>query len=153
MKKIEIYTDGACRGNPGPGGYGAILIYGEHRRELSGGFAETTNNRMEILAAVAGLEALKEPCEVILRSDSSYLVNAVRKGWIGRWKRNGWRKADRNPVLNADLWKRLLALLDTHPAEFVWVKGHDPRRTIRIDGSAADRHDSHLDVTHLNHTL
>jgi len=124
MKKIEIYTDGACRGNPGPGGYGAILIYGEHRRELSGGFAETTNNRMEILAAVAGLEALKEPCEVILRSDSSYLVNAVRKGWIGRWKRNGWRKADRNPVLNADLWKRLLALLDTHPAEFVWVKGH-----------------------------
>jgi len=124
MKKIEIYTDGACRGNPGPGGYGAILIYGEHRRELSGGFAETTNNRMEILGAVVGLEALKEPCEVILRSDSSYLVNAVRKDWIGRWKRNGWRKVDRNPVLNADLWKRLLALLETHPAEFVWVKGH-----------------------------
>jgi len=124
MKKIEIYTDGACRGNPGPGGYGAILIYGEHRRELSGGFAETTNNRMEIFAAAAGLEALREACEVTLYSDSSYLVNAVRKGWLGRWARNGWRKIDRKPVLNADLWKRLAVLLEAHKTEFVWVKGH-----------------------------
>ena len=124
MKKIEIYTDGACSGNPGPGGYGTVLIYGEHRRELSGGFAETTNNRMEIFAAVAGLEALKQPCEVVLYSDSSYLVNANRKDWIGRWRRNGWRKVDRKPVLNADLWKRLATLLETHPTEFVWVKGH-----------------------------
>lgn len=143
MKKIEIYTDGACRGNPGPGGYGTVLIYGEHRRELSGGFAETTNNRMEILAAVAALETLKEPCEVTLCSDSSYLVNAVRKNWIGRWQRNGWRKVDRNPVLNADLWKRLIALLETHPTEFVWVKGHasnpENNRCDQLAGAAADR--------------
>jgi len=124
MKKIEIYTDGACSGNPGPGGYGAVLIYGEHRKELSNGFARTTNNRMEIYAAVAGLEALKEPCEVILYSDSAYLVNANRKNWISRWQRNGWRKVDRKPVLNADLWKRLTAALNDHKTEFVWVKGH-----------------------------
>ena len=124
MKKLEIYTDGACSGNPGPGGYGVVLIYGEHRKELSGGFARTTNNRMEIHAAVSGLEALKEPCEVVLYSDSSYLVNANRKNWIARWQRNGWRKADRQPVQNTDLWKRLAAALSAHKTEFVWVKGH-----------------------------
>ncbi len=124
MKKIEIYTDGACSGNPGPGGYGAILIYGRHRKEVSGGFAETTNNRMEIYAAIAGLEILREPCEITLYSDSSYLVNANRQNWIGRWQRNGWRKVDRKPVVNADLWKRLIALQETHRIEFVWVKGH-----------------------------
>jgi len=124
MKSVEIYTDGACSGNPGPGGFGAILLYGKFRRECSGGFAGTTNNRMEIFAAIAALEALKEPCRVTLYSDSTYLVNAVRKGWLAGWKRSGWRKADRKPVLNADLWMRLDASLGVHEVTFKWVRGH-----------------------------
>ena len=124
MKKVVIHTDGACHGNPGPGGWAAILEYGPHRRELCGGFAETTNNRMELFAAIAALEALKEPCEVALHSDSSYLVNAVSRRWLERWNRCGWRKADKQPVLNADLWKRLLRQLERH-------RGQGSRRSCR----------------------
>ncbi|AVM45750.1 ribonuclease HI [Victivallaceae bacterium BBE-744-WT-12] len=124
MKEIVIYTDGACKGNPGPGGWGAILEYGVHRRELCGGFAPTTNNRMELYAAIAALDALREPCRVTLYSDSSYLVNAVAKGWLARWCRNNWRRADRQPVANADLWRRLQELLGIHLVTPVWVKGH-----------------------------
>lgn len=134
MKKVTIHTDGACRGNPGPGGWAAILEYGAHRRELCGGFAETTNNRMELFAAISALEMLKEPCEVALHSDSSYLVNAITKRWIERWSRCGWRKADKQPVLNADLWKRLLCQLERHDVHAVWVKGHaDHADNVRCD--------------------
>ena len=145
MKKVVIHTDGACHGNPGPGGWAAILEYGPHRRELCGGFAETTNNRMELFAAIAALEALKEPCEVALHSDSSYLVNAVSRRWLERWNRCGWRKADKQPVLNADLWKRLLRQLERHRVNPVWVKGHaDHAGNVRCDdlaGEAARRTD------------
>ncbi len=125
MTHVDIYTDGACRGNPGHGGWGAILVYGGREKELSGGDAETTNNRMELLAAIEALSALKEPCEVTLTSDSKYLTDAILKGWAQGWRANGWRKADRSPALNVDLWERLLPLLDRHTVTFVWVKGHD----------------------------
>lgn len=118
-KEVIIFTDGACDPNPGVGGYGAVLIYGKHRKELSGGFQLTTNNRMELLAAIVALEALKEPCKVKLYSDSEYLVKAITLGWIKRWKRKNWRK-----VKNPDLWARLLEQCQRHQAEFVWVKGH-----------------------------
>lgn len=124
MKQIEIYTDGACRGNPGPGGYGAVLKYRQHRKEISGGFRETTNNRMEIYAAIAALEQLIEPCEITLYSDSRYLVDAVSKRWLANWKRRGWIKADRQPVLNVDLWRRLEEAMAPHRLKFVWVRGH-----------------------------
>ncbi len=125
MKKVNIYTDGACKGNPGPGGYGVILEYNGKEKELSGGHPETTNNRMELMAAIVGLQALKEPCEVTLYSDSKYLVDAVTKGWLESWQNKNWRKADGKPVLNRDLWESLVPLLETHVVEFVWVKGHD----------------------------
>ncbi len=125
MKKVMIYTDGACKGNPGPGGYGAILVYGAREKEFSGGESDTTNNRMELLAAITALEALKEPCDVTLTSDSKYLVDAVTKGWVYSWKKKGWKKSDGKTALNTDLWERLLPLLDTHTVEFVWIKGHD----------------------------
>ena len=125
MKQVEIYTDGACSGNPGPGGYGAILVYRKWEKELSKGFAETTNNRMELLGAIAALEELKEPCRVLLTSDSKYLVDGINKGWATAWKKNNWVKADRKPALNRDLWERLLELLTVHDVTFVWVKGHD----------------------------
>ncbi len=124
MKEVEIYTDGACKGNPGPGGYGAVLKYRHFRKEISGGFACTTNNRMEILGAIAALEALLEPCSIVLRSDSSYLVNAVSKGWLKKWQKSQWLKADREPVVNVDLWQRLLELTARHRVRFEWVKGH-----------------------------
>ena len=124
MKSIEIHTDGACSGNPGPGGFGAVLKYRQFRRELSGGFRRTTNNRMEIFAAVAALELLTEPCEITLYSDSRYLVDAVGKRWLDSWRRSGWRKRDKTPVLNADLWKRLLAAQAPHRIRYVWVRGH-----------------------------
>lgn len=124
MKKVDIFCDGACSGNPGPGGFGAVLKYGEHRRELSGGFAATTNNRMELFGAIAALEALRESCEVALSSDSSYLVNAVSKHWLENWKARAWRKSDRKEVLNRDLWMRLDAAMARHKVKFVWVKGH-----------------------------
>ena len=124
MKTVTIYTDGACSGNPGPGGWGAILMYGPHSRELSGGEAATTNNRMELTAVIEGLAALREPCRVVLTSDSRYVVDGIQKGWARSWKRNGWRKADKKPALNADLWDRLLTLLEIHQVKFVWVHGH-----------------------------
>ena len=124
MKHVDIYTDGACRGNPGKGGWGAILIYGKNKKEMSGGERQTTNNRMELMAAIEALSILKEPCEVTLTSDSKYLVDAITKGWLESWKKNGWRKADRSEVLNVDLWQKLLVQLDRHKVTFVWVHGH-----------------------------
>ena len=125
MKCVEIFTDGACSGNPGKGGWGAVLRYAGHERELCGGEADTTNNRMELTAVIAALSALKEPCRVRLTSDSRYVTDAVTKKWVYNWKENGWRKADKKPALNSDLWEQLLPLLDKHEVEFVWVKGHD----------------------------
>ena len=122
--KIQIHTDGACSGNPGPGGFGAVLQFGEHRNELSGGFRKTTNNRMELLAVIEGLRALKEPCEVAVFTDSKYIVDAVNKGWARRWQANGWRRNPREKALNPDLWAQLLALLDTHAVTLHWVRGH-----------------------------
>ena len=124
MKEIKIYTDGACSGNPGPGGWGAVLEYGEHKKELSGGEKETTNNKMELTAVIKALEALKEPCKVTLTTDSKYVCDSVTKGWVYSWQKNNWRKADKKPALNVDLWEQLLPLLETHQVEFVWVKGH-----------------------------
>ncbi len=125
MKHIDLYTDGACSGNPGPGGWGAILRYQGREKELSGGAAGTTNNRMELTAVIEGLAALKESCEVCVHSDSKYVVDGIQKGWARTWKKNGWRKADKKPALNADLWDRLLTLLSIHTVRFVWLKGHD----------------------------
>ena len=125
MKHVDIYTDGACRGNPGKGGWGAILVYQGHEKELSGGEKQTTNNRMELMAAISALEDLKEPCEITLYSDSKYMIDSITKGWVYSWKAKGWKKADKSPALNPDLWERLLKLLDTHQVELVWVKGHD----------------------------
>ena len=124
MKQVTVYTDGACKNNPGPGGYGVVLKYGEHRKELSAGYRLTTNNRMEILSAIAGLEALKEPCEVRLFSDSQYLVNAIEKDWARRWQANGWMRCNKKKAVNSDLWERLLALCKTHNVKFEWVRGH-----------------------------
>ncbi|MEM9281056.1 MAG: ribonuclease HI [Verrucomicrobiota bacterium] len=125
MKHVEIFTDGSSRGNPGPGGYGTLVRYGQHTRELAQGFVRTTNNRMEILAAVAGLEVLREPCEVTVYSDSRYLVDTLSKGWIDGWKSRGWKRKDKSPVKNVDLWQRLEAALGDHSVEWCWVKGHD----------------------------
>lgn len=124
MKNVDIYTDGACRGNPGKGGYGTVLVYNGIEKELSAGYSLTTNNRMELMAAIVGLEALKEPCNVTLYSDSKYLVDAITLGWAEGWQKRGWRKADKQPALNADLWKKLLGLLKVHNVTLVWVKGH-----------------------------
>ena len=124
MKKVTLYTDGACSGNPGPGGWGAVLLYGTAKKELSGGARETTNNRMEITAVIEGLKALKEPCEVEIYSDSAYTVNTFREGWVNGWERSDWKKADKKPVLNADLWQELLALTHIHRVTFHKVKGH-----------------------------
>ncbi len=123
-KFVEIFTDGACSGNPGNGGYGVVLKYGDARKELSAGYRLTTNNRMELLAAITGLEALKMPCRVDLYSDSKYLVDSVTKGWVYGWQKKGWKKSDNKPALNVDLWQRLLALLQIHEVNFIWVKGH-----------------------------
>ncbi|MDP4823387.1 MAG: ribonuclease HI [Aestuariivirgaceae bacterium] len=123
MKEVEIFTDGACSGNPGPGGWGAILRYGDTEKELSGGEDHTTNNRMELMAAIAALEALKTPCKVILNTDSNYLKDGITK-WIKNWKRNGWRTASKDPVKNAELWQRLEVALGTHEIHWKWVKGH-----------------------------
>ena len=124
MKKVVLYTDGACSGNPGPGGYGAVLIYGGVEKEIFGGEKSTTNNKIEMMAVIKGLEALKEPCEVEVYSDSAYIVNAIEQGWIESWKKNGWRKADKKPVKNVDLWERLLELMEKHSVTFNKVKGH-----------------------------
>ena len=124
MKTVTLYTDGACSGNPGPGGWGAILSYNGVEKELSGGDANTTNNRMELLAVISGLEALKEPCRVELYSDSKYVIDGLSKGWAASWRKNGWRKADKKPALNPDLWEKLLNLVEKHELSYHWVKGH-----------------------------
>lgn len=124
MKKVNLYTDGACRGNPGPGGWGAILEYKGIEKEMSGGENPTTNNRMELSAAIMGLRALNEPCEVTLTSDSKYLVDGISKGWATSWRAKGWKKSDGSAALNPDLWAELLDLFDKHKVELVWVKGH-----------------------------
>ena len=125
MKHVDIYTDGACRGNPGRGGWGAVLVYRGVEKELSGGEPMTTNNRMELTAAIEALGALKEPCEITLTSDSKYLIDAITKGWVYSWRSKDWKKADKSPALNPDLWEKLLTLLEYHKVNFVWVKGHD----------------------------
>jgi len=123
LKQIRIYTDGACSGNPGPGGWGAILIYGDVQKELSGGEPETTNNRMELLSVIEALSALREPCAVELYSDSQYVTNAINKGWLTSWQMTGFRRKS-GPVKNPDLWQRLIPLLAQHKVTFIWVKGH-----------------------------
>ena len=126
MKQVTIYTDGGCNpSNPGPGGYGAVLLYGEHRRELSGGFRWTTNNRMELLAAITALESLKQSCQITLHSDSKYLVDAMNAGWAKRWQANQWRRNKRGDAAkNPDLWQRLLDAAERHQVKWVWVRGH-----------------------------
>jgi ribonuclease HI len=133
MKQIVIYADGSCIRNPGPGGYGVVMSYGSHRRELSAGFRLTTNNRMEILGCIAGLVALKEPCEVAIYSDSQYVVNAMSKAWASKWRTNGWLRIDesgkRREVLNKDLWVQMLELCEKHRVQFNWVRGHAGNET------------------------
>ena len=124
MKQIEMFTDGACSGNPGPGGWGTILRYQGREKELSGGESQTTNNRMELSAVINGLEALKEPCEVKVTTDSRYVVDGITKGWARSWRADGWRKKDKKPALNPDLWERLLELTEKHSVSFKWIKGH-----------------------------
>lgn len=124
QKHVVIYTDGACSGNPGPGGYGVVMLFGEHRKELSGGFRKTTNNRMELLGAIEGLRALKERCSVKLHTDSQYVVNAIEKGWAVKWRANGWMRNKTDKAVNPDLWEQLLTLCQQHEVQFIWVKGH-----------------------------
>ena len=143
MKKVDVFTDGACQGNPGPGGWGAILRYNGVEKELSGGDPETTNNRMELMAVISALEALKEPCEVTLCSDSQYVCNAISKGCARSWKKNGWRRSNKEPALNPDLWELLLQQLDRHHVTVNWVKGHaghpENERCDRLAVAAAER--------------
>jgi ribonuclease HI len=140
LQRVKIATDGACKGNPGPGGWGALIRMGPHEKELSGGEAHTTNNRMELLAAIRGLEALTRPCHVTLVTDSAYVKNGITQ-WIHGWKRNGWRTADKKPVKNADLWQELIEASARHRIEWTWVKGHagdpDNERADRLASDAA----------------
>ena len=124
MKTVTLYTDGACSGNPGPGGWAAILLYNGHKKELSGGEKQTTNNRMELTAVIRGLSALNQPCIVDLYSDSKYVIDALEKGWAVGWRKRGWKKADKKPALNPDLWSELLDLCERHTVQLHWVKGH-----------------------------
>ena len=124
IKEVEIYTDGACSGNPGPGGYGVILKYGPHTREMSGAYVNTTNNRMELMAVIKGLESLKEPCRVTVFSDSKYIIDAITKGWVLKWQSKGWMRNDKERAKNVDLWERVLELRQKHQVNWVWVKGH-----------------------------
>lgn len=145
MKNVEIYTDGACSGNPGPGGWGAVLIYNGVEKQLSGSEKETTNNRMELSAVITALKALKEPCNVTLTTDSKYVCDAINKGWLTSWQKNNWKKADKKPVLNIDLWQELLPLLDKHRVEFIWVKGHNGHKYNEIcDKLAVAEYQKHL---------
>ncbi len=123
-KEVQIFSDGACSGNPGPGGYGVILRCDGYEKELSGGEPHTTNNRMELLGVITGLEALKYPCRVMIQTDSRYVVDGIEKGWARSWRKNGWIKSDKKPALNSDLWERLLNLLEIHEVRFTWIKGH-----------------------------
>lgn len=147
---VEIHTDGACLGNPGPGGYGVVLRYGEARRELSGGYRRTTNNRMELMAVIKALAALKEPCRVVLHSDSRYVVDAMEKGWAAKWQANGWRRNKRELAVNPDLWEALLELCGQHRVEFRWVRGHsgdaENERCDRLAVAAARQADLPEDV-------
>ncbi len=144
MKKVEIFTDGACSGNPGPGGWGAILRYGCHEKEMHGYDAQTTNNKMELTAVIEALSALKEPCEVIITTDSRYVVDAIEKGWAKKWQANGWRKADKKPAQNVELFEKLLKLLDYHKCSFCWIKGHDGHpENERCDRMAVNEYESH----------
>ena len=124
MKKVDIYTDGACSGNPGPGGWGAILRFGPHEKELSGGEPNTTNNRMELTAVIQALSALTESCEITIHSDSKYIIDAIQQGWAKKWRANGWMRNKKDKALNPDLWGKLLDLLEQHQVTFHWVKGH-----------------------------
>ena len=124
MKKVFLFSDGACSGNPGPGGYGVILRYKDTEKEFSGGEPETTNNRMELMGVITGLSALKEPCEVLVTTDSKYVVDSITKGWVYSWQKKGWVKSDKKPALTVDLWKQLRPLLEIHKVTFNWVKGH-----------------------------
>ncbi|MGN0537139.1 MAG: ribonuclease HI [Acutalibacteraceae bacterium] len=125
MKEVEIFTDGACSGNPGPGGWGAVLRYHGHEKEISGGEAQTTNNRMELMAVIEALKCLKEPCSITLTSDSKYVCDAISKGWAKSWQKRGWVKGDKTPAKNPELWEELLKLLESHTVKIVWVKGHN----------------------------
>lgn len=134
MKHVTIYTDGACSGNPGPGGWAAILIFGTHRKEISGGFLNTTNNRMELIAVLEALSLLKEQCSVALYSDSRYIVDAINAGWLKKWQANNWRRNKKEKALNVDLWQRLLPFMQQHQIKFLWTKGHaNDERNIRCD--------------------
>ena len=144
IKTVEMFSDGACSGNPGPGGYGVILRFAGREKELSGGEAMTTNNRMELLGVIEGLSALKEPCRVVLTTDSRYVVDSVTKGWVYGWKKKGWIKSDKKPALNVDLWERLLPLLEKHDVTFNWVKGHAGHpENERCDRLAVEQRDLH----------
>ena len=136
-EKVKIFTDGACSGNPGAGGYGVVLQYKGNEKTLSGGEANTTNNRMELTGVIEGLKALKRPCDVILTTDSKYIVDAITKGWVYKWKAQNWMRDKKSPALNSDLWKELLPLLEIHNVEFVWVKGHAGHRENEICDSLA----------------
>ena len=139
MKRVTVYTDGACSGNPGPGGWGAILEWNGVEKELHGGENPTTNNRMELTAVIVALETLKESCTVELYSDSKYVIDALTKGWLDSWRKSGWRKADKKPVLNVDLWERLLPQLERHEMHYHWVKGHaENEKNNRCDKMAVD---------------
>lgn len=145
MKQIEIYTDGACSGNPGPGGWGAVLVYNGKEKELSGSEKNTTNNRMELTAVIMALNALNQPCEVKLTTDSKYVCDAVNKGWVYSWEKNGWRKSDKKPALNVDLWEELLSLLEKHEVQFIWVKGHNGHKYNEIcDTLAVNEYQKYL---------
>lgn len=149
MKKITIYSDGACSGNPGPGGFGVILEFNDTVKELSGGFRNTTNNRMELLGVITGLEALKEPCEVTAVTDSQYVVNGIEKGWAAKWKANGWMRNSKDAALNPDLWDRLLKLTYYHKVTFKWIRGHNGHaqneRCDQLAVAAASRRDLPID--------
>jgi len=142
---VEIFTDGACSGNPGPGGWGAILRYGTREKEISGSEESTTNNRMELTAVIEAVKLLKEPCEIVITTDSSYVCKAFSEGWLESWITKGWRKADKSPVLNVDLWKELLEILEGHEYKFVWVKGHDGHpENERCDALAVNEYQKYL---------
>ena len=145
MKQIEIYTDGACSGNPGPGGWGAVLVYNGKEKELSGSEKNTTNNRMELTAVIMALNSLNQPCEVKLTTDSKYVCDAINKSWVYSWRKNGWKKSDKKPALNVDLWKELLSLLEKHEVEFIWVKGHNGHKYNEIcDALAVKEYQKYL---------
>ncbi|BAQ65480.1 ribonuclease HI [Geminocystis sp. NIES-3709] len=150
LPQVEIYTDGSCLNNPGPGGYGVVLLAGDNRKELSGGFERTTNNRMEILAVIKGLEALKKPCRVNIYTDSQYVVNAISKGWAKKWQKNNWRRNGKEKAKNPDLWQILLQLCNQHQVNFIWVRGHsgnkENERCDRLAFHAAQGSDLEEDI-------